>query len=170
MNTNQIHFDNQSKNSFTIGIKKTSLFTRIILILFTFLFFIAPIIGLFINLIERNELRIGIFISFIFFWLIALFLGRLVLWNIYGKEIYYIDESKIKYCSDFKYFKDSFKEIKNIDLNMEFEKIGYIEDNFGVLLIKNQTEYLKSAIKVPIPELRKFIAEINTTPNNAYKK
>ncbi|GGK40434.1 hypothetical protein GCM10007963_05630 [Lutibacter litoralis] len=117
-------------------------------------------------IIERAELKIGIFFSFTLLWGFAYYMFRVIAWNQFGKEIFTIEKDKIKYYSDFKYFKDSFKEIDNVDLKIELENIGYIEDNLGVLSIKNETDSLKSVIKVPIPELNELIKKIKTTPNN----
>ncbi|MFB9270255.1 MULTISPECIES: hypothetical protein [Flavobacteriaceae] len=166
MQNQQINFSNDREISFTISIKKKSKFARIILI-FTFLIFlIMPVIFLIDMIIERAELKIGIFFSFTLLWGFAYYMFRVIAWNQFGKEIFTIEKDKIKYYSDFKYFKDSFKEIDNVDLKIELENIGYIEDNLGVLSIKNETDSLKSVIKVPIPELNELIKKIKTTPNN----
>jgi multidrug transporter EmrE-like cation transporter len=165
MQSQQINFTNDRENSFTISVKKTSKFARIILI-FTFLIFlIMPIIFLTFMIIERAELKIGIFFSFALFWGFAYYMFRVISWNQFGKEFFTIENDKIKYYSDFKYFKDSFKEIENNDIKIEFENIGYLEENLGVLSIKNKSDSLKSVIKVPILELNELIKKIKTTPN-----
>ena len=166
----QIKFTNDRENSFTISVKKTSIFARIILIITFLIFLIMPILTLTFMIIERAKLNIGIFFSFALFWGFAYYIFRVISWNNFGKEIFTFENDRIKYYSDFKYFKDSFKEIENNDLKIEHEKIGYIEDNLGVLTIMNKTDSLKSVIKVPIPELTELISQIKTTPNNAHKK
>jgi len=155
----QIDFSNIENNRITIYVRKSPLFIRIILMIVLFVFIAGPILGLVSMIIERAELKIGIFISFALFWGLGYYVFRILTWNSFGKEHFSFTD-KVSYFSDFKYFKDSFKEIDKNNLSFDFEEIGYKEDNEGVLIIKGENEFLKSSIKVKIPELEESIERL----------
>ena len=166
MTNSQIDFTNNDKKQIVISVRKSPLFIRIALMIVFILFIIGPILGLVIMIMEKERLKFGTFISFALFWGFAYYVFRVLSWNTFGKEHFSFTE-KVQYYSDFKYFKDSFKEFDNSDLSFEFEEIGYKEDNEGILIIKNSNETLKSVIKVKIPELKESIERLKkTTPNN----
>ena len=159
MTSPQINFINNDKKQIVISVRKSPIFLRIFLMIIFILFLIVPILGMAEMIIEREKLKFGAFISLALFWGLAYYVFRILSWNTFGKEhISFTD--KVEYFSDFKYFKDSFKEFDNSDLRFEFEKIGYEEDNEGFLIIKNNNETLKSVIKVKIPELKESIERL----------
>ena len=159
MNEPQIEFSNNGKREITISVRKSPIFIRITLFIVFILFIIAPITGLAIMLVERMEMKFGIFISFGLFWGLGYYVFRLFSWNSYGKEHISFNES-VQYYSDFKYFKDSQTEFDNDNLTFEFEEIGYNEDNQGLLIIKSGENTLKSVVKVKIPELKETIERL----------
>ena len=159
MNKPQIEFSKNEKKEITISVRKSSLFTRIVLFIIFVLFVSAPILGLAIMLIDRMEIKFGIFISFGLFWGLGYYVFRLFSWNSYGKELISFNES-VQYYSDFKYFKDSHTEFNNDNLTFDFEEIGYFEDNQGILIIKGDEHIFKSVIKVKTPELEETIERL----------
>lgn len=56
-------------------------------------------------------MKFGIVITYILFWGSGIYMTRLLLWNIYGREVYRIEKGKLIYYVDYKYFKDNSKEV-----------------------------------------------------------
>lgn len=166
MTTPQINFINNDKQ-LIISVRKSPIFVRIILMFILILFTTGPILGLISMVIEGGRIQFGHFISLALFWGLAYYVFRVFCWNTFGKE-YISFSDKVKYYSDFKFFKDSYKEFNNSNLSFEIEQIGYEENNEGVLIIRNNNETIKSVIKIKIPELKKSIERLkNYTKHHA---
>ena len=160
MNKQQVHFEPNRENYFTISVKKPPKFIQISLIITILISLLLPIAGMSAMIILRTELKIEILIGFAVFWTVAYFLFRVWTWNANGKENFEFGKEKISYFADFKYFKDSQTQIENNNLTFEFEEIGHIKDNQGLLIIKSGENTLKSVVKVKIPELKETIERL----------
>lgn len=164
MANNQIQFSENSKKEITISVRKSNLFTRIVLSFFLVINAIAPFLILSMMAQDGSRLKLGNFIYFAILWGIAYYFFRLLCWNSYGKEVISFG-NKINYYSDYKYFKDSQTEIDASNTTFHYEEIGYKENNEGVLIIETDTNSIKSVVKVKIPELKEAITQLKSYLN-----
>lgn len=150
----QIKFDN---NLLVIEIEQVPTGIKFIL---TFLLAICILIPIIVTYVFfYSGLRIGILISYAFFWGIGFFFLRFVLWNKYGQEVITFNKDKIIYYADFKLFKDGQTTIKNQEITYDiFKEI----DEKGRLIIENETERIETSIKIPIKELKILIEKIKS--------
>lgn len=91
-----------------IKVDKVLLFPKIILLILSFIGIIIPMI---ILLYFSNNIKPGFIISIIIFFVTSFFFIRLLLWNIYGKEVYIIKKDSIIILNDYKFFKEKVLEI-----------------------------------------------------------
>lgn len=77
-----------------------------------------PVAAFFIS--SGMELGLGFFMTCIILWMSGGFLGRLGLWNKYGKEVFIIGKKLFVHYNDYKYFKENHKE-------KEYNEIGVYE-------------------------------------------
>jgi hypothetical protein len=146
--------------------KKINLFARSILWFFVITSFLIPIAVTVIQIILGNGLHFAILITYIIFWGIVVFMLRAVLWNTYGVEILRLKENSIEYYADFNYFKDSHKEFK-IE-NTEIEPVKYIELRNRLkwtLLFKTGNENFETSLKLDKEELDVIDNELKTRYN-----
>lgn len=98
---------------------KDNIATNIILGLSVFAFLMPlPAAAYFIS--SDIGLGLSFFIVCIVLWISGGFLGRLGLWNKYGKEVFIIEKKLFVHYNDYRYFKDSYKE-------KEYNEIGIFE-------------------------------------------
>jgi len=146
--------------------KKINLFARSILWFFVITSFLIPIAVTVVQIILGNGLHFAILITYIIFWGIVVFMLRAVLWNTYGVEILTLKENSIEYCANFKYFKDSHKEFR-IE-NTEIEPVRYIELRNKLkwtLLFKTGNENFETSLKLDKEELDIIDNELKTRYN-----
>lgn len=72
--------------------------------------FLLPVLVTILFIAWDHDFLFGIIISYILLWLSGGFLGRLALWNKYGREVFIIEKKKFIHYNDYKYFKDNYKE------------------------------------------------------------
>ncbi len=161
----QINFDTNRKNFFSISVKKPPLFAQFGLIFTMMISLLMPIAILTFMLINRAELKIGLFVSFAIFWGIGYFLFRVWTWNQNGKEMFEIGNDKIIYYADFKYFKDSHQQIDKKDVRFEINEMLNGKERYVQLLINNDKEEIESCINVEPNELKRFIEQLNYALN-----
>lgn len=83
---------------------------------------------------------------------------RVSLWNTYGAEIIHFQTKKINYTADYRWFKDNLKEFDFDKIGFMIEKIGYEEDNKGILVIKfDEKEVLETVSKFPLADLETLV-------------
>ena len=154
-------FDLQSNKLF-LKVRKTPIIIRCIFFMFSFTFFIAPIISIVISISNGNGLKFGYFVFIGVFGLMGFYLLRVSLWNTYGNEVIEIFENKIIYEADYGWFKDGKKEITFIEPNYSIKSIGYEEENRGVLVIASNEMRIESVVKMPIPQLEELIERLKS--------
>jgi hypothetical protein len=154
-----------SENEIIIKGKKVPPF---ILFSLTFILIISaliPIGAVGFRVLYGMGFHFGLILSFLIFWGIAIYLTRILLWNIYGKEILTLKQDKITYIADYKYFKDGKKEVQSSNLNIEFfEQSGSDEKN-GFLTINSDNNSIECSNKITRNQYDKIINKIETRYN-----
>jgi len=157
----QINFDPNQENLFTISVKRPPKFAQIGLMITIMISLLIPIIVLTFMLINRAELKIGIFVLFGIFGLMSFYLFRVWTWNQNGKEVFEIGKEKINYYADFKFFKDSRLQIDKTDIRFEINELIDGKKKYRQLLISNTTEKIESCIRVEPIELKRLIERLD---------
>lgn len=154
----QIHKLKGPQKGFYIKQKRISPIGMAFLLMLFMLFLFLPFGLLGVMTVTRQGLHFKFLVGVLFHWGIAYYLFRLISWNKYGREIYFQEENKIKSYSDYKFFKDNYQEMNIVGCKFTMEQIGYVEDGWAMLKIKNQSTFIKSSIKVQKQELQHFLA------------
>jgi len=137
----------------TISVKKSSLFSRIILAIFIILFFTAPLLTSGFIIYSGQNLKFAIIIFYLIFGLCGIFFLRLFLWNTGGREIITFEKEKVNYFADYKYFKDRKISIASDALSIDIVETDINDEKEGRLKICNRTEVIETVIRVPLAEL-----------------
>lgn len=98
-------------NGFVLLSSKMKQVPKIIFIFFISIAFLIPILATIIAISSEDGIKFGIIITFILFWGSGIYLTRLLLWNVYGREVFQIEKGRLNYHVDYKYFKDNSKDI-----------------------------------------------------------
>jgi len=153
-------------NILTLTVKKAPLFVRSIMFLFAFLFFLLPLMGMFLGFAMGEGMHINYLISLFIFGLLGFYMLRISLWNTYGKEIVILNNNKIEYYADYGWFKGGKKQ-KEFNQQVEFgiRQIGYEEDNEGGLIIGLEEPNIICATKMPNAVLKELIDKLNELVN-----
>ena len=161
MKTDQIIF---KENKLELLVKRPSHFVTIFMLSSATFCVIFPVI-IFINLlIESSEgfpirLMTLVFLSIPF--IFGIYLFRLFLWNFFGKEVYVFQNGKINFHTDFKYFKDSKKEIDCEDSGFGWVSSGYENEKKAVLTIKTSGKQHKSSVEIAEKDLIELTELLN---------
>jgi hypothetical protein len=156
---NQIEFKD---NILILRVKKSNIFSRSILYLITVLSAVLPLGGFFVNLINGGEFKFFNLIFLLLFGLIFFYMLRISLWNTYGKEVINISKNKLKYTADYNWFKDKIKEFDYENITFTLNKVGYEEDNKGVLVIDfNNGTVLETVTKIDTKTIHDCIYKLN---------
>ncbi len=154
-----------TNNTLELHVQKSPIIIRTVFFVFAFAFFLFPILGAISAIIVLKSFHISYLISIGIFSLLGFYLLRISLWNTYGKKTLSFSGNKIIYEADYGWFKDAKKEISVEDTRYSFVRIGYEEDNNGILLVENKNEKIQCAVKLPIENLEWIIKEIETKTN-----
>ena len=144
--------------SFTLRGNRTKKFSLIILILLLIFSIIVPIIGT-ILLTINNNFQIGLIFSFVIFWGIGFYWLKLLLWNLYGKEILTLYIDKLCYTADYKLFKGEQKIISNDNLKINIQEY---KDGMGTLHIENDSNVIETVLKTDLLILKDICNSINS--------
>lgn len=156
---NQIEFNN---NILVLKVKKSNLFSRLILYVITSLSVILPLGGFFVNLLIGGDLKFFNILFVLLFGIIFFYMLRISLWNTYGKEIIEISETTLNYTADYKWFKDKVKKFDFEEIIFIINKVGYEEDNKGALVIDfNNGTILETVTKIDIENLKNVVSKLN---------
>lgn len=161
MRTEQILYEN---NKLELSIKRPTHFVIIFLLSAASLCIIVPLV-IFFNLLMQSEegFRIQSFtivLSLIPI-LFGLFLMKTFLLNFYGKEIYIFEETKIRFWTDYKFFKTEKLEFKIKKLKFNKEQSGFDKEEKAVLMIETDSMKHKSKVELNEQELNHLIEELN---------
>ncbi len=95
------------ENEIIISNENRPIFILVSLVVLTIISLIIPIVATAIVLNEGDGLKFGLLISYLVGWGVALFFIRLILWNVFGKEVFQITNNSIEYYCSYKYFVDN---------------------------------------------------------------
>ena len=157
-------------NRIIIKGKKTSL---LIILILTFVLVISGLIPIAATIFVLSigiGLHFGLVISYLLFWGGGYYLLRIVLWNTYGQEILTLDNEKIYYVADYKYFKDGRQEIESKNLTTEIIYEDEPNKPVGRLRLMNKNTTIETVLQSNLKELDKIEEKIKTCYNNVYKK
>lgn len=150
-----------------LKVKKSSLFTRVILYIITFLSAALPIGGFVVNFVNGGAFKFFNLIFLLLFGLLFFYMLRISLWNTCGKEVINISDSKLKYTADYNWFKDKVKEFYFEEIQFTLHQVGYEEDHKGVLVINfDKKTTLETVTKLDIVLLNTLIVQLNKNSNS----
>lgn len=140
---------------------------RAILTLILAICVLIPILVTYFAFAKGDGPHFGLFVSFLIFWGLGVYLLRILLWNTYGKEIITLEQDKISYLADYKYFKDGLKElkIKNLDIQIIYE--DSMDIHVGRLRILNQESEIETVLKSSLTDLELIKEKIIARYNNS---
>lgn len=95
----------------SIESKRIGLLARSILSVLIIISYLVPFSVFFF--IQELEIGITYIFTLIIFWGGGTYFLRLLLWNIYGKEVYIVKRYSLSYYYDYKYFKDNKRSVKS---------------------------------------------------------
>lgn len=149
-----------NNNELILKVKKSPFLVRFIMFIFSFVFFLAPLSGMIFSILLGKGFHFGFFIGIGIFGLLGFYMLRISLWNTYGFEKIIFNKKHVTYLANYKWFKDSEKTKEIEPLLFSITSIGYEEDNEGVLKIGFDNSSIECATKMPIPEIKKLIEEL----------
>ena len=152
-------------NQIIIDHTKTPWIIRVILTLILSICALIPLAVTFFVLSQGDGPHISIFISYLIFWGLGFYLVRVVLWNTFGKEIISLDQNRVTYIADYKYFKDGKKELNSHGLQTEIIYEDTMDIHVGRLRIFNQTEEIETVLQSSLSDLEKMKERIKTRYN-----
>jgi hypothetical protein len=140
--------------------KKSPFFVLFSLYIITILCIILPVLALVYSFGLGDGIKLTHIIMLGFFGLMFFYMLRLSLWNTMGFERLTFNEISIHYVADYGWFKDSQKTFDKNKVVFEIVKVGYDDENLGVLVVHCDTEVFHTASKLPISELKLILSEI----------
>lgn len=102
---NNFEFKEGNPTTITLISPQSSRISRIILQVFSWIFFALPVLSTIFSVVLIGEVSPAIVIFYIIFGLCGYFFLKLFLWNKYGKEIISLNSSQITYEADYKLFR-----------------------------------------------------------------
>ncbi len=149
------------ENKLTLQVKKSPLFIRSMLFLFSFLSFLLPLGGMIGYMAINKGFHVSFLIGLFIFSLMGIYLLRIALWNTYGKEEITFNGKHISYLVDYGWFKDALK-VKEIDpICYSSKPIELGDNNQAVLVIGGNEDKFECVTRIPTIEIEKLIAELN---------
>ena len=150
--------------------KKAGLYSLFIL------FLVSACLPIVVVLLWGDRIKFGFVITLFVFWGAAVYFLRLILWNLYGKEVFLITTTNCMSYQDYQLFKDR-KMTKPIveftpiivmeSLLSSHEKINVAEldhenDYASLRLLFGSDELIESHIEISISELIKLTEDLKT--------
>ncbi len=135
-------------NVLKLCVKKASIFVRIPLYLITLLSFCLPILGIYLNMIAGNGVKIGHVFLLGIFCLIGFFMLRTSLWNTFGQEIISFNDKQVEYIADYGWFTDSKQTLVNDSIYFYIKNVEGAD--YGVLVISNRKDEIQTVTKLNI--------------------
>lgn len=153
-------------NEIIISSQPSPLIARIILKFIIIISALIPIAAVIAMIISEIGFHFGVLISFILFWGIGIYLIRVFLWNKFGREILSYQPDKISYLADYKYFKDSIREISTDNLDA-----SKVEKESGVIVkFSNGESTIMTVLPITLKEAENIIMETKTRYNSPSKR
>lgn len=151
-----------NNNQLILRVRKSPVFIRFVMFLFTFLFFFSPLIGMALSISMGYRFHIGFLIWMGLFGLMGFYMLRVSLWNTYGYETIHFDKQKVTYEANYGWFKDG-KKAKDINPStFSIKQVGYEEDKKGTLIIGTNNACIECVTKMSIREIEELIKKLKT--------
>ncbi|WP_272151493.1 hypothetical protein [Tenacibaculum aiptasiae] len=154
-----------NNNELILKVKKSPFFIRLIMFLFSFLFFLAPILGLFFSFYLKQKFHFGFLIGIGIFGLLGFYMLRVSLWNTYGIEKITFNKNSVTYIADYKWFKDRVETEEIDSMFFSIVPVEYEEDHTGVLKIDLNSYTIECTTKMSILEIEELIKELDVKLN-----
>lgn len=148
------------QNELILTVKRAPIVIRLVLFLFSILFFLAPVLWLIITASSKQGLHFGLVVLMIIFGLCGFYLLRISLWNTFGREIIHFNENGFTYVGDYGWFKDGRKTFSGENLRHSFIGAGYEEDGKGVLVLEIGDTKKQCATKMNLEELDELVKQL----------
>jgi len=148
-------------NKLIIKGSKSPLPIRITLIAVLLICLMIPIAATFLLMSERKGPHLGIFLSFLFFWGIGFYLLRIILWNTFGREILTLEDDKISYEADYRFFIDGKQNISTENIEVVAIPTQSEATNLGILVFSNENQHIDTVLGAPLDKMMDIAAEIN---------
>lgn len=135
-------------DKFILENRRVNLFSQFIFSILILIAFLTPIIVTFLAVRTGGEIKFGIIIFYLILWLSGVYIVRLMLWNIYGKEVFKKSGETIYYYSDYKLVKDNFKKFDINESKVFLKSSKLYGDIFYHILIVSNNDSFNSSIKI----------------------
>ena len=124
-----------------------------------------PLVAVGFRVFYEMGFHFGLILSFLIFWGIAIYLSRILLWNVYGKEVLTLKKDKIVYIADYKIFKDGKREVQSSNLKIEFYVQSVSDKINGYLIINPDNNRIECSNKITRNQYDKIINKSETRYN-----
>lgn len=147
--------------------KKSPLLVRGTFLLLALLSVALPLVGISFSAIEGTDFHMKYIIILGICSLIGFFFLRLFLWNSYGKEVFEWKATTLSYYADYRWFKGNQQHFSFEQLTVDFVAVGFQDEEIGHLLfVSTETEFIESAVHLPIPDIHAIIEALVVPTNN----
>jgi len=154
---NELLIENiENGHRFVLMQKRAGIFVKTILFGLTILTTAIPFFVLFSST-EESSVIVGAIIS----GFCALFLFRLLMWNVYGKEVFEFQQGHLFHYIDYKFFKDKLYEgAEEIAFEIQEEQVPSkeAEKKYRLYVFSAKKECSKSNIKLNQAQINKMLA------------
>lgn len=158
---------NNNKKEIVIHNKRTNLALVIFVLLFALLGFLIPIV---ITIYYSDRLKFRTIFSYIVLWSVSFYLLKLVLWNLFGKEIYILEKNCVTYYCDYWAFKTNKKLLKSRGIKLLYTdgngiyNLNTLEERDTLsnirIYLDGGTEYIESNIPLTSANILLFNKEV----------
>jgi hypothetical protein len=139
-------------------VKKSPVLVRGTFLFLAFLSIVLPLAGIILSAIAGTDFHMKYIIILGVCSLIGFFFIRLFLWNSYGKEVFEWKATSLSYYVDYLWFKGNHQHFSFEQLTVDYVVAGFQEEEIGHLLfVAMETEFIESAVNLPIPDLLEII-------------
>ena len=154
--TKQYDLDNKI---LTLKVLKTPWSLRGFILFIAFLTLAIPVGVIIFSITSGNGIDIKMILAILLMGYSAFRLLRIFLWNTYGKETILFNQGNLLYEADYGWFKDAEKSFAYENLDFDIKPV-LNKPGMGNLVIKTEKEACTSVVAIPVPELKKLIAEL----------
>lgn len=152
---------NDENNKIEIKVNKPNFILLFFIFLFCFCTFLFPFV---IVLNQNIKIKFSFLITLFVFFGTGLYFLKIIIWNLYGKEVFIVKNKHLMYYFDFKFFKSKVFEIQYENIEIGFSKIDepntfYVADSLKKMNDENdyfisfridKQEIIKSRIPINI--------------------
>jgi hypothetical protein len=135
-------------NGFVLLNDRMKQIPKIVFIFFISIAFLIPIIATVISISSADGMKFGIVLTFILFWGSGVYMTRVLLWNVYGREVFLIGKGRLNYHVDYKYFKDNSKDVDLSEATFFIKPNKMYGEIFYTIQVTYQTGEINSSINL----------------------